>query len=205
MMRNLGTIVLLLAAPLAAQDAEDLSKFLPLAVGNSWTYEHVLQDKRKNDDGTEVLPERRIETVFTISVAGTEVIHGQTFHVFSDPSEILGVDLPKHFIAGKKLRWDGKRLVEHDGHALRSFYRFDDRIAQDASNPRIQNYSPPGIDGDTLVVAAKSPYGDLTYQSFTFTGSEWYLSDDDWDMPSLEMLICSGGPCEGSRSWKTMD
>lgn len=53
MMRNLGIIVLLLAVPLAAQEeAEDLSKFLPLAVGDSWTYEHVLQDKR-NFTGSE--------------------------------------------------------------------------------------------------------------------------------------------------------
>ena len=48
MMTRIG-VLLLIAMPLAAQTASNaVHKFLPLAVGNSWTYEHLVVDDRHN-------------------------------------------------------------------------------------------------------------------------------------------------------------
>ena len=96
--------------------------YLPLSVGNSWTYKHVFSDARGLRVGTSVVHH---EAEFTVSVLRTEVIDGDTYYVFSDVSTSAPEGIPKQFLAGKKLRWDGNNLTEHDGTSSVSLYRFD--------------------------------------------------------------------------------
>ena len=105
------------------------SDYLPLAVGNSWTYSHELWD-RKDNEGERRLGDRSqwptfLETgQFTIEVLRTEELDGQTYYVISDmPS--FWPPAPPHFIAGKKLRWEGTHLIEHSGSGEQALYRFD--------------------------------------------------------------------------------
>ena len=112
--------------------------YLPLAVGNSWTYSHRFKDVR-GPDGKRRYGERRYgersqwptytaqfpETPqFTIEVLRTEELDGQTYYVISEmPS--FWPPAPPHFIAGKTLRWDGTHLMEHRSSGEQALYRFD--------------------------------------------------------------------------------
>ena len=100
--------------PVAATDYE-ASDYLPLAVGNSWTYEHEYYDIGLSGGGLPLYsayldqwpandePFRYPEV--TISVLNMEVIDGKTYYVISDmPAN--WPPAPPHFIAGKKLRWE---------------------------------------------------------------------------------------------------
>ena len=51
MLTYLAALFLLAAAPLAAQE-KNVEDYLPLAVGNSWTYLHIIYDDRQNTDGS---------------------------------------------------------------------------------------------------------------------------------------------------------
>ena len=85
------------------------SEFLPLEVGNSWTYSHAVFDE---DVG--ILAEWDgffTQDGVTITVAGAEIIEGKTYYLISD-MPATGPPAPHYFIAGKKLRWDGIYLVE---------------------------------------------------------------------------------------------
>ncbi len=111
--------------PAAATDYQ-ASDYLPLAVGNSWTYEHIYHDYKDREmiqwpAYTAQFPE---EPQFTIRVERTEVIDGKTYYVLSDmPTN--WPPAPPHFIAGKKLRWEGTHLMERTADGEQALYRFD--------------------------------------------------------------------------------
>ena len=134
-METKKTICLLLAAllslsgvlPVSATDYQ-ASDYLPLAVGNSWTYEHKIYDidRRYGEKSqwsaymAQVHDPRR----FTITVERTEVIDGKTYYLLSDmPAN--WPPAPPHFIAGKKLRWEGTHLMELTADGEQALYRFD--------------------------------------------------------------------------------
>ena len=141
------------ALPATAAD-DEASAYLPLAVGNSWTYGHKYYDLDILwDDLAQWYPAYyRFSTLdestqlpkFTITVQGTEVIDGKTYYVLSDmPTN--WVPAPPHFIAGKKLRWKGTHLMERTTEGERSVFRFDG--ANDAG------YAVETDEGDNLVKA----------------------------------------------------
>ena len=110
--------------PAAATDYQ-AADYLPLAVGNSWTYEHIYLDEDPEmiqwPAYTDQFPE---EPQFTITVERTEVIDGKTYYVLSDmPTN--WPPAPPHFIAGKKLRWEGTHLMERTADGEEAIYRFD--------------------------------------------------------------------------------
>ena len=120
------------ALPAAATEYQ-ASDYLPLAVGNSWTYKHEFYDP-KGPDGERRFGERSQwptytaqfpETPqFTIEVLYTEELDGQTYYVISE-MPAWWPPAPPHFIAGKKLRWSGTQLMEHSGSSEQGLYRFD--------------------------------------------------------------------------------
>ena len=97
----------LVVPTVATNDAA--SDYLPLAVGNSWTYEHDVYDLdgRYGDDESQWTAYSGQEFPrFTITVERTEVVGDTTYYVISDmPAN--WPPAPPHFIAGKKLRWEG--------------------------------------------------------------------------------------------------
>ena len=130
------------------------SNYLPLAVGNSWTYDHDFYD-RKDNEGERRYGDRSQWSAylaqefpqFTIEVVRTEELDGQTYYVISDmPSN--WPPPPPHFIAGKKLRWDGTQLMEHRGGGEQALYRFDgaNRVG----------YDIPTVEGDNRVTVELS-------------------------------------------------
>ncbi len=108
-------------------------EYLPLEVGNSWTYWHSYSEGRFTVDeyGFEELVERPPMSAwdmsetheFTVSILRTEVLDGHTWYVFSDMPDNWP-PAPTYFLAGKKVRWDGNNLMEHDGTSEFSVYRF---------------------------------------------------------------------------------
>ena len=120
------------ALPAAATEYQ-ASDYLPLAVGNSWTYDHVFRDN-KGPDGERRFGDKSQWSAyyaqapnrpqFTIEVLRTEELDGQTYYVISEmPSN--WPPAPPHFIAGKTLRWSGTHLMEHRGSGEQALYRFD--------------------------------------------------------------------------------
>ena len=121
--------------PAAATDYQ-ASDYLLLAVGNSWTYKHKFYDQgidSLHDSGTALYPayyqwstldESSQLPMFTITVKDTEVIDGKTYYVISD-MPVGWPPAPPHFIAGKKLRWEGTHLMERTANGERSVFRFD--------------------------------------------------------------------------------
>ena len=121
-MRMKKTIQLTLAALLGLSGAlpavateYQASDYLPLAVGNSWTYDHEYYDiERRFGDRSQwsaYLAQAPESPQFTIEVLRTEELDGQTYYVISEmPSN--WPPPPPHFIAGKKLRWEGTQLME---------------------------------------------------------------------------------------------
>ena len=113
--------------PAVATDYQ-ASDYLPLAVGNSWTYEHEWYDidRRYGDRSrwTTYMDQVYDPRQFTITVERTEVIDGKTYYVLSDmPAN--WPPAPPHFIAGKKLRWEGTHLMERTADGEQALYRFD--------------------------------------------------------------------------------
>ena len=117
--------------PTVATDYQ-ASDYLPLAVGNSWTYEHdfydidrLYGDRSQWPAYTAQFPEN---PQFTITVERTEVIDGKTYYVLSDmPAN--WPPAPPHFIAGKKLRWEGTHLMERTADGEQAIFRFDGTTA----------------------------------------------------------------------------
>lgn len=152
-MRWLTLLLVFLAgyiAAVAAQETDDAAieinprDYVPLEVGNRWTYEHIYDNYF---DGKEYpfdiagypRPLRRVRTV-TIEITHTEVIDGLEYFVFSDGanpvadsmevrSASVGTDyvrrpLPEFFWGGKKVRlsdegilmfrWDGQDIPVYD-------------------------------------------------------------------------------------------
>lgn len=124
---------------------DEASDYLPLAVGNSWTYGHDYYDLHNELDDIERYPAYyeapRDESTqlhkFTITVRGTEVIDGKTYYVLSDmPAN--WPPAPPHFIAGKKLRWAGTHLMERTADGEQAIFRFDG--ATDDYSPTDSHY-----------------------------------------------------------------
>ncbi len=121
---------------------EPVHQMLPLAVGNSWHYQHYATEE---GDG-------RIETFATICITHTEDIDGHTYHVFSNmPYEAPPV--PDWFIAGKKVRWEGKRLLFRQQDGDLALYQF-------LPTPgRFPSYTIPELGADSLVVVREGEGG----------------------------------------------
>ncbi|MFA6109291.1 MAG: hypothetical protein WDA75_11040 [Candidatus Latescibacterota bacterium] len=87
--------------------------FLPLSVGNSWTFTHRYLNDRPDLLGMSWnSPAYAYRDDVQIAITHTEQIDGQTYYVFSD----LDYDfppVPSFFLAGKKVRWDeqGRLMV----------------------------------------------------------------------------------------------
>ena len=113
--------------------AADASDWLPLAVGNSWTYEHTYfpfdvsvfdQYYAYMDTILAHLKTGPPTPRFTIEVLRTEVIDGKTYYVISDMPANWPPP-PPHFIAGKKLRWQDTHLMERTADGEQAIFRFD--------------------------------------------------------------------------------
>ena len=130
--RPLGLVKCLLAAAIlvgllgSGSAVADASDWLPLAVGNSWTYSHDSYDYYSDESDIDFRnytdPLFGIPR-FTISVLRTEVIDSKTYFVISDMPEYWP-PAPSYFIAGKKLRWVGDQLMERTADGERSLFRF---------------------------------------------------------------------------------
>ena len=103
--------------------------YVPLAVGNSWTYEHIYHNYLPENEwlslsanglsppavGEYSSPDsiRFVENIVTVEITHTEVIDGLEYFVFSD-ADYAWPPLPGFFWAGKKVRLsDGGILVFH--------------------------------------------------------------------------------------------
>ena len=145
-MRLLMLLLVLAGYPAAgaAQETDDAAiainplDFVPLEVGNRWTYEHLYW----NDEGAHSIGEpfdipgyplgdppdslTSAEKIVTIEITHTEVIDGLEYFVFSD-ADYAWPPLPDFFWGGKKVRlsdegflvfrWNGQDLPVYDfGH-----------------------------------------------------------------------------------------
>ena len=101
------------------------SDYLPLAVGNSWTYQHAYTSPDIDYTEWPTYLEQAPETPqFMIAVERTEEQDGKTYYVISD-MPAFWPPAPPHFIAGKKLRWEGTHLMEYRAGGEQALYRFD--------------------------------------------------------------------------------
>ena len=160
--------LLLLAAltsPLGAQTPPfTVQDYLPLAVGNSWTYGHGYLDIRSTTIGDEV---HHWEEV-TISILRTEVIDDKTWYVFSD-LPYAWPPKPPHFLAGKKLRWEGNHLMQHEGDAEIAIFQFDDIPTTDGRTHVLterHTYSIPTTEGNSSVETYVSVTNGIPEQVF---------------------------------------
>lgn len=135
---------------------QPIHRMLPLAVGNSWTYEHTMRDS-----STYALLSSH---AVAISITHTEDIEGHTYHVFSGmPYDEPPV--PFFFIAGKKVRWEGDHLLFREGDTDVVVYRFDHSVIDDLARfpPSYDytgyDYTIPETELDVSVVA--NEYGIL--------------------------------------------
>ena len=118
-------------------------------MGNSWTYSHDFYDP-KGPEGERRYGDRNQWSAylaqefpqFTIEVLRTEELDGQTYYVISEmPSN--WPPPPPHFIAGKKLRWEGTQLMEHGGSGEQAIFRLD--------GANRAGYDIPTVEGDNRV------------------------------------------------------
>ena len=127
------------------------SDYLPLAVGNSWTYHHYYRDvvgerEEGYDDQWPAYFAQEF-SAFTIEVLRTEELDGQTYYVISEMPSNWPL-APPHFIAGKKLRWEGTQLMEHSGSGEQAIFRFD--------GANRAGYDIPTVEGDNRVTVELS-------------------------------------------------
>ena len=150
------------ALPAAATEYQ-ASDYLPLEVGNSWTYGHRYRnlELEQEDDYRSHWPafwaQAPNRPQFTIEVLRTEELDGQTYYVISE-MPAWWPPAPPHFIAGKRLRWDGTQLMEYSGGGEQAIYRFDGHGT---------SYGIPEVEGDNLVTvtAGLKP---IPFYSFSF-------------------------------------
>ena len=176
--------------PAGATDYQ-ASDYLPLAVGNSWTYSHEFSDneRRYGDRSrwttfTAQFPDR---PQFTITVERTEVIDGKTYYVLSDmPAN--WPPAPPHFIAGKKLRWEGTRLMERTADGEQAIFRFDGTS---------EDYTPLSDPAYGEMNLYETKYAIPTEEGDNQVKVEAYL-DSPLYAPSYSFRFLGNG--EGSRS-----
>ena len=141
-MRGLMLLLVFLAGYTAAGTAQEVddavieinpSEYVPLAVGNSWTYEHSYVNGSYTDEGPKydiearkpfeipgyphgegnALPPRSLlfsNRILTIEITHTERIDGQEYFVFSD-ADYDWPPLREFFWAGKKVRWSDEGFL----------------------------------------------------------------------------------------------
>ena len=153
-------------APAAAETEYEARDFLPLAVGNSWTLGHEVQDWRHLD------PEfygpaptwsawEDSNGVFTLTVERTEEIEGNTYYVLSGMPSPGWPPPPPNFIAGKKLRWAGARLMEQTGAGEEVLYDWSGISIQDPARPVPEmGFRSPVSAGDYAGWGLEERYGD---------------------------------------------
>ena len=135
------------------------SDYLPLAVGNSWTYQHAYTSPDIDYTEWPTYLEQAPETPqFMIAVERTEEQDGKTYYVISD-MPAFWPPAPPHFIAGKKLRWEGTHLMEYRAGGEQALYRFD---GADETG-----YTVSTEEGDNLVTVTRGPKPTPWY-SFSF-------------------------------------
>ena len=107
-------------------------EYLPLAVGNSWTYKHVYSNALHGAEGPLPLedewsfpidPLLSPEPTVTIEITHTEVIDGLEYFVFSE-ADYAWPPFPSFFLEGKKVRlseegilmfrWEGQDIPVYD-------------------------------------------------------------------------------------------
>ncbi len=188
---TLLTAILWLMTAISSAYANNRADFLPLAVGNSWTYLHryglivecfpeevsgldmneLMSDPRNNiwmqeiDGQTYYYGSIDQEEMVTITVTHTEEIEGHTYFVF---------DMPDHkspflyyFLAGKKVRFEEGKLMEWEEGKDICLYDFSPELSGITSPEIISNAYPiPEHEGDTFV--RRGPLHSDT--GFTFEG-----------------------------------
>ena len=119
---TLAAVMAALSGPAALTAAEyKISDWMPLAVGNSWSCHHYVNDYfgrltgNQFDEETAWPAWANADGVFTLTVERTEEIGGETYYVLSDIPSGSWPPVPPGFIGGKKLRWKGRKLMEHTG------------------------------------------------------------------------------------------
>lgn len=153
---RIAVLVMAVLTPLSAQPFT-IQDYLPLTVGNSWTYRlEYLDTDVFTSGGPFPYPDwyDSANQQVTFTILRTEVIDGDTYYVFSDvPSG--WPPAPVHSIAGKKLRWDGNNLVEHTGTSESTLFQF--RAGPTSTTERISyeyTVSASDASGDTDVWAS---------------------------------------------------
>lgn len=113
------------ATPALPETTFQIPDYLPMAVGNSWTYtlHHYDEGPYPNNRFPYTEWQDSASKEVTLSILRAELIDGDTYYVFSDVPEGWP-PAPAHSVAGKKLRWDGSNLTEHDGTSPISILRF---------------------------------------------------------------------------------
>ena len=92
------------------------SDWLPLAVGNSWTYAHY---KGGDSQGW-------LDYDLVVEILRTELVNGKTYYVFSELSGgNFSLPVSSRFIENRKLRWSGDNLMELTPDGEKILYRFD--------------------------------------------------------------------------------
>ena len=175
----------LAAIPAVAQTTVEVSDFLPLSVGNSWTYVFIYDDPRRHPDqfhGEEI----------TISILRTEMIDGNAYYEFSDIPEGFAV-APAHSIAGKKLRWKGSHLMEHDGVSEYAVYRFQEIPAHGHSEGRY-DLEPSDAHGDTVATTR-------TYINGSGVAEAWFRFSGSTTEPYTSGYPARGLPSSSGMEW----
>ena len=157
----------------------DASDWLPLAVGNSWTYEHQYREYGKDrsqwTNYTAQFPNR---PQFTLSVLHTEVIDDKTYFVISDMPEYWP-PVPPQFIAGKKLRWVGDQLMERTADGEQALFRFGGTSGASGASGEA-SYAVTTSEG-TLQVTSRENRSEHTHDNyFGFSGGAEAAGPSNW-------------------------
>ncbi len=184
--RPLGSVKHLLAAVLvglldSGSAIADASDWLPLAVGNSWTYAHQYREYGK-DRSQWTNYTAQFSTLgtpqFTLSVLRTEVIDGKTYFVISDMPEYWP-PVPPQFIAGKKLRWVGDQLMERTADGEQALFRFGGTSGASGASGEV-SYTVPTSEGTLRVTARESRSKHTHDNHFSFSGGAEAAGPSNW-------------------------
>ena len=150
MTRWIPAVAICLASGATAQSPAE--RFLPLAVGNSWCYEHTY---RSSGD-------HALVRELTIEITHTELIDKRQYWGFSAVEDPFA-PLPYFFMAGKLMRWtpDGQ-LIERKGD--------DDVVLFDFSAGEPATYPIPMHEGDTEVLVLPNEVSAVPTYLFSFLG-----------------------------------
>ncbi len=161
-------LAVLTACAVAAPAYSDLSDYLPLNVGNSWTYSHGYYENLNRRAPTDAVQESQ---PVTLRISRTQVIDGETYYVFTDFPGTR--DAPPHTLFGKKVRWEGDSLMVHDGTSDYPLFRFAEISEVDEWIEERYSVDPLKAEGDTEVARSDwlSGYNGTYHVTFRFYGS----------------------------------